>query len=415
MEFEDRFNAIVHIYDNIETVLNNLPEAIPAPVKNTLKKAILDDKELKALIDGIKNRRAPRFLLIGNSGHGKSSLINAILGYYHAPVSAVAVGTKKNEHYDIVENGKTVYSILDSRGINESAGKEEEAEEQLLRDMENFTPDCAIYVHKAKERSGMREEIAFLKNVREKYQAQNKAELPIIIVLTQCDELEPASKKEPASYPPRKLDYIHEAEKAAREIAKTCELEVKDVIVTSSLMEYSYSNEELDTMSASEVKNLSIETDGRYNIEELKQLLFDSIAAMEAQMGLVAGNRAVKQLRKIAKKLTHIFAGIAGTVALTPIPVSDMFILMALEGVLVMLISMLSGRELSYKAAIEYVAGAGGIGAVGFGLKMGAQQAVKFANVLFPGAGSGISAAIATAGMEMIGKTATEYYLAYTK
>ena len=61
------------------------------------------------------------------------------------------------------------------------------------------------------------------------------------------------------------------------------------------------------------------------------------------------------------------------------------------------------------------IAGAGGIGAVGFGLKIGAQQAAKFANALFPGAGSGISAAIATAGMEMIGKTATEYYLAYTK
>ena len=125
---------------------------------------------------------------------------------------------------------------------------------------------------------------------------------------------------------------------------------------------------------------------------------------------IAANFRVNEVLKSISNKITLIFAGIAATIAITPIPASDVFILCALEAVLVMLIAALSGREVSFKAAGELVVSFGGVGTVGFGLRIAAQQLSKLLNGLFPGAGSAISATVATGGMEIVGKSAIAYY-----
>ena len=52
----------------------------------------------------------------------------------------------------------------------------------------------------------------------------------------------------------------------------------------------------------------------------------------------------------------------------------------------------------------------GGVGALGFGARVAAQQLSKFVNAFFPGAGSAVSASIAVAGMETTGNLAIKYY-----
>lgn len=408
-----KMDQIVNVYENLEKVLNSLPEQIPEQIRAKIHDAILNDKELKEIMDNIKNRRPPRYLLIGNTGHGKSSLINAMVGYYVSNVSSVKVGTKVSEKYNIIdEENKVLFSVLDSRGINESFTEDEKntAEKQLIEEMNNFTPDAVLYVHKAKERASMSIEIQFLKKIAEAYNKKNNQKLPIIVVLTQCDELDPATKKEPSTYNERKLNNINLAKEEAKKIISEYELEVKDVVVTSSLMEYEQSNEELDDMAITERKSIEPETDGRYNIEELKDILVDSIEDVRAQMGAIAEIRTNKVLISLAKKFTHSFASIAAAIALSPLPVSDVFILCGLEAILVMLIAALSGREVSFKAAGEIVVSFGGVGAIGFGARIAAQQISKLANGLFPGAGSVISSSIATAGVETTGNLATKYY-----
>ena len=413
MEGKKRLEQILNVYENLEKVLDSLPEQIPTAIRNTIKDSILNDKELKELMDNIKNRRPPRYLLIGNTGHGKSSLINAILGYYNSHVSAVKIGTTKNEQYSVKdENGETVFSVLDSRGINESTPETEKqsAEDQLLAEMSNFTPDAVIYVHKAKERSSMGAEIKFLKEINEKYYQRNHRQLPIIAVLSQCDELDPASKKEPNTYNQRKYENIELARQEASKIIREYGLDVKDVIVLSALMEYEQSYEELEDMSLMQRKSIQPELDGRYNIELFKQVLIDSIKDLRAQMDAAVNFRINKVLKSLARKFTHIFASIAGTIAITPIPASDVFILCALEAVLIMIISALSGREVSFKAAGELVVSFGGVGAVGFALRISSQQLSKLLNGLFPGSGSAVSSGIAVAGVETIGNSAIAYY-----
>ena len=78
---------------------------------------------------------------------------------------------------------------------------------------------------------------------------------------------------------------------------------------------------------------------------------------------------------------------------------------------LVVLIASLSGRELSLEAAKEFIFSVGGVGVVGYGLRIAAQQGAKFINAIWPGAGSALSAGIAGIGTSGIGKAAIAYYI----
>lgn len=93
-------------------------------------------------------------------------------------------------------------------------------------------------------------------------------------------------------------------------------------------------------------------------------------------------------------------------VAVTPIPLSDIYILTFLQGILVMFIAMLSGREMSLKSAKEFILNLSGVGASGLVFRTAAQQFSTLGNVIFPGAGSAISA-----GTEMVGDAAINYYI----
>ena len=100
----------------------------------------------------------------------------------------------------------------------------------------------------------------------------------------------------------------------------------------------------------------------------------------------------------------------AAVIALTPIPVADLYVLLILQGLMVALIARLSGRDVNLKTGIEFILSLGGVTLAGFGLRTVAQQAAKFANVL-PFAGSAISSTIAATGTNAIGKAAVAHFI----
>lgn len=96
---------------------------------------------------------------------------------------------------------------------------------------------------------------------------------------------------------------------------------------------------------------------------------------------------------------------------MTPIPVSDIYILLIIQSVLVSLIASLSGRDISLETSKEFILSMGGIAGAGYVFRLVAQQATKFLNAVWPGSGSAVSSAIAASGTLAIGKAAIAYYL----
>lgn len=420
-ELQMRLETINNIYNKMGTVIDKVFESVPSEwipksfdadkMKQLLTEKILGDEELKKLLNSIENKRVPRFMLVGRTGVGKSSLINAICDMYLAEVSDVTVGTKGISQFEYKRDNETVLEVLDTRGIGESLNiGEENAENELLNAICDFEPDIILFVLKSKSRDRIDIDVNELKKIARAYYDKKGIEIPTIAVLNQVDELEPASIKNVSEYTSAKKKNIDDAKAYFSDIFTKNNFYPQEVIAVSSLMEWSSSHDEISKMTPTERENIKLQFDGRYKIDELVELIQNNIPD-EAAAGLIMAARMQTVLKRVAKRFVNIFMTISSVVALTPIPVSDIFILIILQMILVLLIAALSGEDVSVNAAKKFVFGAGGIGLAGNIFKFGAQQLTKFVNLIFPAAGSAVSSAIAAVGTKSIGEAAIAVYI----
>lgn len=418
-KIEQRMQRMKKFYIKAGEMIDKLPDAIPEKTRNMLKDTILGDKELKQLMEGIDSHRPPRIFLIGRTGVGKSSLINALCGSYIAKVSDTKSCTENAQVYQCMDGDRVLMEILDTRGIaeSESINSDISAEDMLIEEINEFSPDVAIFMLNCTHRDDVDTDVEFLKKVAKNYAEMNSLRLPLVVVVNKCDEMAPSRHKTPSEYPATKIDKINEVVQYYKGIIIKKGLKIDDIIAVSSLIDWQTPDgmevtvEDIDNLPVHDVENLVITFDGRYQIEELLNILEEAIQDFEAQMGLRMAARVTEVVHRFARHLNKIFSGLAGTVALTPIPVADIYVLLILQALLVALIASLSGRDISLDTAKEFVFSMGGLAGAGYGFRLLAQQSTKLLNIFWPGSGSAVSAGVATLGTSAIGKAAISYYI----
>lgn len=419
MKIEQRLQNMKNFYTKAGDLLDNLPDTIPEKARQKIRDTILGDEELKNLMDGVDSHRPPRIFLIGRTGVGKSSLINALCGAYVAPVSDTRSCTETAQTYQCKDGERTLMEILDTRGIAESDNLNVEisAEDMLINQVKEFSPDVAIFMLNCTHRDDVDSDVNFLKKLSESYAQAYNMRLPIVAVVNKCDEMAPSRLKKPNEYTESKAKKIAEQVQHYKEIIVKNNLKIDDIIAVSSLIDWMTADgteidaDSIESLPVSDIENLQIAFDGRYHIEELLNILEKAILDFSARMGLRMALKLQEVVRRIANQLNKSFSAMSATVALSPIPISDIYILLLLQGILVCLIASLSGRDISLDTAKEFVLSMGGIAGAGYGFRLLAQQASKILNVFWAGSGSAVSASIAALGTSAIGKAAIAYYI----
>ncbi len=414
---QTRLQNMQKVYSTLTAFIDELPAVIPQKTRQSIKDSILGDAELKALLEDTEKQRPPRIFLFGRTGCGKSSLINALCGNYVTEVSDTESCTKETSAFSCCRDGQVLLDVMDSRGTAESSDQTDEAEQKLFEDVIAFDPDVALLVLNCVHRDGMDVDMDLAIKLKKAYYESNLIELPLLIVLNKADAVPPVREVDPSSYSERKIRSVSRISDSCDTLQKELSLNAQGIVAVSSLIEWMQedgtflSAEEINKLPEHERLCLIPGFDGRWNLDALLLQLETAMTDQDAKSGLRMALRLEEIITDLAKHIVDVFAGIAGTVALTPIPVADLYVLLALQSVMVAIIAILSGREANLESAKEFILSLGGVGGAGLGFRLLAQQSSKLLNGLFPGAGSVISTTVAASGTKAIGKAAIAYYL----
>lgn len=380
-------------------VLETVPEKYRDAVKNRLYLPALE--ELKKLI---YESRPPVFYLVGRSGHGKSSLINALANKRVAEVGDVKPTTGESLVYEIrFPKQSTAWKVIDSRGLFETTPPEGkipvDTVERVKEDLKKHNPDVVLHVISAPEVRNLAHDLEVFSKIMREVKAASGVELPVIVVLTKVDTL-----GNPREWPPEE-----NATKAAH-ISEALEYMARDVLKTSFEpynRDTPYRGFLLKNSVYIAVIPVSSLWEDLWNIETLADLIGEKLPE-SALLDYVQAQRRKALLKKVSTFLIKRFSEIAAGVGAEPIPISDIFILTPLQILLIGVIGGLSCRSVSKETVQEYLKAVGLTVVAGVVFRTVARQLVKL--IPEPGAGSTVSALIAYTGTYSIGKSAEAYF-----
>jgi uncharacterized protein (DUF697 family) len=108
-----------------------------------------------------------------------------------------------------------------------------------------------------------------------------------------------------------------------------------------------------------------------------------------------------------ARSIMQTSTALCTTIGFEPIPLADFPIITSIQISMVAGIAYVSGREVSRRAATEFIAALGANITVGLALREGSRALLK----LLPGWGTAVSGAIAGAGTYALGRAAIAYFI----
>lgn len=390
---KELLNTINELFDSIP-VQN---EALKAKVKKMVLGPALED--IRKLVE---ESRPPVLLIMGRSGHGKSSLINALAQKDVAIVNDIKPQEPGSDPYFITfEESYATWKVIDSRGVFESTKPDgsiqEDAIEVLKTSIFTHKPDVILHAISTPETRNLQNDLELLESIRKEFEKKHSYNIPTMIVLTKADTFE-----NPRQWPPENMP------KKAAQLDDVLQYMTNDVLkvekepINLNYPYYGYnikSNNYIGIIPVASIK------DDTWNIDTLSDFIGKNLSE-EAQLDFFQAQQRKGPLKKLSSNIIERFSKIAGGIGATPIPVADIALLIPVQLLMISIIGALSGRQASKETAFEYLTATG----INVGAGMGLREIARQTSKLIPVGGFAVSATIASTSTWAIGKSAEAYF-----
>lgn len=347
-------NDRLQSYEALITLFRKLLVPLPDFVKRDI------ERHLHQIDSLIQASRAPRFMIFGQRGAGKSSLINAIFAAQVAEVGDVRPQTAKSQWFEYERDGK-ILEILDTRGLQEPSKTEvsgktssDTPEKTILNAARKACPDVALFLHSARQvNAGIDQVLESAEKILLEIKKIHQRDIRLIGVVTQCDLAPPDLIRQLPTDNARKNSNIRKVVFDLTKHISSREYLSKNliqVIPISACAEYQADG--------------TIEPDFRWNINHLLELLWEQLPR-EAKNDMVRLAKISKYQESVARTIVYSSRDAAGVLAAAPIPIPNGLIVSLLQAVMIAEIAYIAGSDFSLGNVRDFLANLGVKGSTG--------------------------------------------------
>jgi uncharacterized protein (DUF697 family) len=357
--------TLLSIYEKIEALIARLP----SPLQN----AIL--QELRPIKQIFLAQRPARVALLGEANANASAIVSALLGS-----ELVLVPPQTDPGWINYEQRlKGAFRVIDARRLNQTA--------LAWRDLANALsvegPDVVLFLISGTASSDLAFECEQATRVLDFVNQRFQKRVPLIGVIDLPAGTDPATIERRSA---ELQAWLSGQPGLASHFVRA--------IAVSSFVRFRVDG------------SLDLDRDERRNIRELADLISRELPDdAQVEMARLFGAKQVQ--KDLTNRLIRAVTTMSAAVGAQPIPLADFPILTTLQFMMVAGVMHISGRELSIKAAGEFLGALGMNIGVGMAFREGARAAVK----LLPGWGNAISGGVAAAGTYGIGRAASSYFI----
>ena len=399
-------NRLKYLINDIDELFETYSAPLGERVRHWIQAAVMGPA-FAELREFIEESRPPVLFLAGRSGHGKSSVINALAAKKIAETGHVRPTTPEAlAHLITFPERFATWQVVDSRGIFETSppggAPTPDATQALSDAMLKHRPDVVLHVISMPEVRALANDLRVMSDIMEDLRKSTGGYTPLVVVLSKPDII-----GNPREWPPERHPRKAAQIKEALDYFVTDALEIKSgfrpLDLNTPYRGYEFDPNERNVFCL--VPVFAMEEEPAWNIEMLVQAIGDRLPK-SARLDFYQAQQRKEFLRRLSDSVIKRFAGIATAVGSSPIPVADIAVLTPLQLMMIAVIAGLSCQQLSIGSATSYLTAAGINVGGAVGMRTVAQQLIK----LIPGAGPMVSGGIAGAGTYALGKSAQSYF-----